>query len=51
MRKIVKIKSPWTGIEELGKILEEFDAKNEYKFQFISVERVGELQEIFFLLI
>ena len=50
MKKIAKIKSPWIGIKGLEKILQNFDVTNEFKLQFISFERVGELQEIFFLI-
>jgi hypothetical protein len=50
MKKNLKIKSPWNGIEELKKKLESFEVGNAYKFQFTSLDRISELQEIFFLI-
>jgi hypothetical protein len=50
MKKNLKVKSPWYGIEEIKKKLENFEVGIAYKFQFTSLDRISELQEIFFLI-
>ena len=50
MSKKSKEKSAWTGVESIGELLVNFDAGLEYKYQFTSVDRLIELQEMFFLI-
>ncbi len=50
MNKKVKIKSAWIGLESIEELLKNFDPGLEYKFQFTSVDRLTELQQIFFLI-
>ena len=50
INKKLKIKSPWTGIEELENFLIGFEVGSEYKYQFTSMDRLIELQEIFCLI-
>ena len=50
MSKKSKEKTVWTGVESIGELLVNFDAGLEYKYQFTSVDRLIELQEMFFLI-